>query len=151
MIANGFVSIGGDEIGDLTGVSDVQIRSWLTKTMQVRTPRAIALFVGYWRRFRGANSGDLVVLPTQSLGVAIGEYVGPYHYVSDANPHARHRRAVSWNRVGVSREAFGSDLVVTLNGRHTVQEFNADGAVHRLRLIAETGVDPGPRPGRANR
>jgi hypothetical protein len=146
MIANGFVSIGGERIGDLTGVVDPElIRSWLTEAMPERTSRAIALFVGYWRRFLwDAAAGDLVVLPTRSRGVAIGEFVGPYHYVSNVEPRARHRRAVSWSAVDVKRDAFGPDLLVTLDGQHTVQDFKADGAVPRLVALAETGIDPGP-------
>ena len=60
MIANGFASIGGDEIADLTGVTD-----------------------------------------------------------------------------------FDADLVTTLNGQHTVQEFKAAGVVRRLRSLGDAGVDPG--------
>lgn len=146
MIANGFVSIGGDEIGDLTGVTDAEtIRDWLAKSMPDRSTRAISLFVGYWRRFLWeATSGDLVVLPTRARDVAFGEFVGPYHFVKSAEPHARHRRAVSWNATGVDRDTFDSDLLTTLNGQHTVQEFKAIGAVRRLQSLARTGVDPGP-------
>ena len=127
MIANGFVSIGGNEIGDLTGVTDAEtIRDWLTESMLDRSPRAISLFVGYWRRFLWeAEPGDLVVLPTRTRDVAIGEFVGPYHFVRSAEPHARHRRAVSWIASAVDRDAFDADLVTTLNGQHTVQEFKA--------------------------
>lgn len=147
MIANGFVSVGGEEIGDLAGVGDAEvIRSWLTESMPSHTPRAIALFVGYWRRFLwDARVGDVVVLPTRTREVAVGEFVGPYHYVPTVDARARHRRAVSWNVVDVKREAFGPDLLVTLNGQHTVQDFLAVDAVPRLRMLAEGGIDHGPR------
>jgi hypothetical protein len=146
MLANGFVSIGGDEIGDLAGVTDPEdIRAWLTDSMPGRTPRAISLFVGYWRRFVWeAGVGDLVVLPTRERDVAIGELVGPYRFVETADPHARHRRAVSWIAAAVDRDAFGADLITTLNGQHTVQEFKAPRAVERLRSLAARGTDPGP-------
>lgn len=144
MIANGFVSVGGAEIGDLTGVEDFElIRSWLAEALPQKGPGAIGLFVGYWRRFLNATAGDLVVLPTRTREVAIGEFVGPYHFVNNVEPRARHRRAVSWNAVGVKREVFGPDLLVTLNGQHTVQDFKAPGAVSRLRAISESGIDPG--------
>jgi hypothetical protein len=146
MIANGFVAVGGAEIGDLTGVDDPEfIRSCLTKSMPDRTPRAIALFVGYWRRFLwDATPGDLVVLPTRDRHVAIGELVGPYHYVDNVEPRARHRRPVAWVNTGVARDAFGRDLLVTLNGHHTVQEFTAPEAASRLKALADTDIDPGP-------
>jgi hypothetical protein len=145
MLANGFVSVGGAEIGDLTGVTDAEyIRSELTRTMTERAPRAINLFVGYWRRFLWeAESGNLVALPTRDRCVAIGEFVGPYFYVADAGPHARHRREVAWIGPPVSRNAFGHDLLVTLNGQHTVQDFKAEGAARRLLALSESGLDPG--------
>lgn len=143
MIANGFVSVGGAEIGDLTGVEDFElIRAWLTEALPQKGPGAIGLFVGYWRRFINASAGDLVVLPTRTREVAIGEFVGPYHFVDNVEPRARHRRAVSWNAVDLKREVFGSDLLVTLNGQHTVQDFKAPHAVRRLRAISESGIDP---------
>ncbi len=145
MLANGFVSVGGAEIGDLTGVTDPEaIRSVLTRSMPDRNQRAIALFVGYWRRFLWqAAAGDLVVLPTRDRLAAIGEFVGPYHYVADAKPRARHRRMVAWIGPPVPRDAFGDDLLVTLNGRNTVQEFKAENAVSRLHSLAASGIDPG--------
>ncbi len=146
MIANGFVSIGGDEIGDLAGVDDPElIRSALTSSMTDRSARAINIFVGYWRRFLWeATAGDLIVLPTQHLGVAIGALVGPYFYVKSARPKAKHRREVDWIAFDISREDFDPDLLRTISGRHTVQDFRAPNAVERLKAIAQTGSDPGP-------
>ncbi len=146
MLANGFVSIGGDEIGDLANVTDPnEIRARLTESMPDRAPRAISLFVGYWRRFLWeAGAGDLVVLPTREREVAIGELVGPYRFVGAAEPHARHRRPVSWIGSAVDRDAFGADLVTTLHGQHTVQEFKAARAVERRRSLATGSTDPGP-------
>ncbi len=137
MLANGFVSVGGDEIGDLSAIDDAEtIRDLLTSSMRDRSPRAIAIFVGYWRRFLWeAATGDLVVLPLRDRTVAIGEFVGPYHFVATADPHARHRRAVSWT-VRVERDDLDADLVKILNGQHTVQEFTDPSAVERLRRLA---------------
>lgn len=147
MLANGFVSVGGSEMGDLSDVRDPEvIRSRITDSMPDRSTRAISLFVGYWRRFLWeARAGDIVVLPTQSGSVSIGEFVGPYHYVVDAEPRARHRRAVGWIGTAISRDAFGDDLLVTIKGQHTVQDFKAPCAVARLKMLAERGLDPGPR------
>jgi hypothetical protein len=144
MIANGFVSVGGDELGDLTGVTDLgQIRDWLIEAFPQR-PGAIGIFVGYWRRFLfDATPGDLIVLPTRTRGVAIGEFVGPYHYVAEVHPRARHRRAVSWNATDLDRDNFEEDLRRVLSGRHTIQDIRVPEAVARLRSLVEAGVDPG--------
>lgn len=144
MLANGFVSVGGDEIGDLTAVDDLDlIRQELTRTMPDRKPQAIRIFVGYWERFLEAEPGSICALPTRGGTVAIGEFVGPYHYVANAEPRARHRRNIGWLTLGVDRSAFSADLTTTIQGRHTVQEFKAPNASQRLRVIAESGVDPG--------
>lgn len=45
MLANGFVNIGGDELGDLTGLDLEEIGERLTEAMD-RSPRAINVFVG---------------------------------------------------------------------------------------------------------
>ena len=137
MLANGFVSIGGEEIGDLSEIHDPEvIAAHLCRSMPDRTEGAIRIFVGYWRRFLwDARSGDLAVLPLRDETVAIGEFVGPYHYVADAEPHARHRRVVSWN-TPIDRSEFDDELEKTLKGRHTVQEFKSPGAVDRLRQLA---------------
>lgn len=144
MLGNGFVSIGGPEIGDLTGVHDPEIiRAWLTESMPDHSPRAISLFVGYWRRFLEADAGDLVVLPTRDGRVSIGEFVGRYHYVVGADPRSRHRRPVSWIKLGVERDEFDPDLISVLNGQHTVQDFRAPDAVARLRRISRTAHSTG--------
>ena len=48
------------------------------------------------------------------------------------------------DRFGCCRDAFEADLIATLDGQHTVQEFKAARAARRLKSLAETGVDPGP-------
>ncbi len=145
-IANGFVAMGGEEIGDLSWVEDPEvIRAKLTQSMPDRSTQAIGIFVGYWRRFLWeAATGDLVALPTRGRDVAIGEFVGPYGYVGTAKPRARHRRAVSWDTKVVTRDAFGPDLLNTLSGMATILQFKAPNAASRLRALTKTGIDPGP-------
>ena len=140
MLANGFVSMGGAETGDLSQVEDCEvIRGRLKASMPDRTSTAIGFFVGYWRRFLWAEVGDLVVLPTCDRSVSIGEFVGRYGYVAAAQPQARHRRAVSWLAERIDRDRFDPDLRKILSGRHTVQEFTSPGSAQRLLDIATRG------------
>lgn len=145
MLADGFVSVGGAEVGDLSQVRHAEaIQALLTRTMPDKPPRAIALYVGYWRRFLWeAEIGDLVVLGTRDRRVAIGEFAGNYEYTPDGDPRLQHRRRVIWRRIGVDRAVLGDDLLRTMNSQHTVQDFMAADAAARLRVIAETGIDPG--------
>jgi hypothetical protein len=145
MLTEGFVSIGGDELGDVSQIRHPEaIHSLLTASMPDKRPMAIALYVGYWRRFLwDAQIGDIVVLGTRDRKVAIGEFTGPYTYVANGDERARHRRPVSWKGVGIDRSAMGEDLLKTMNSQHTVQDFKAVKAAARLRVLAETQIDPG--------
>jgi hypothetical protein len=144
MLDEGFVSIGGDELGDLSQVRHADaIRALLTASMPEKPSLAIAIYVGYWRRFLWeAEVGDVVVLGTRDRKVAIGEFSGPYTYVAEGDERARHRRSVTWMRVGIDRSSLGADLLKTMNSQHTVQNFKAEDAAARLRTLAETRLDP---------
>lgn len=139
MLAHGFVSVGGGEIGDMTAFSDAEdINAALTESMSDRTAPAIRLFVGYWRRFLwDARIGDVVVLPTQTKGVAIGTFSGPYFYVESASERARHRRLVDWREIGVAREVLSEPVNRVLSGRHTVQTIKPE--LH-AELLAVAGL-----------
>lgn len=141
MIADGFVSLAGAELGDLTNVEDPElIRRKISESMPNRSPAAISILTGYWRRFVcDAEIGDVVVLPTQTLDIAIGEFAGEYFYMQSAEPRARHRRPVGWIRVGIANDEFDEDLQRVLLGRHTVQTFKSPDAADRLRRIAHAG------------
>ena len=145
MLTEGFVSIGGDELGDLSRIRRPEvIHALLTASMPDKRPMAITLYVGYWRRFLwNAQVGDVVVLGTRDRKVAIGEFSGPYTYIADGDERARHRRPVLWKGVGIERSSLGEDLLRTMNSQHTVQDFTAANATARLRALAETRIDPG--------
>src|SRR5262249_23088977 len=138
-------AIGGNEIGDVGNLSDEEVGRLLTEAMPDKSEAAIKVFVGYWKLFRGALVGDLVVLPTRNQRVAIGELVGPYFYFSgDVDDRARHRREVSWIARNIDRNAFHEDLRRRLGLPSTIIELKGEGAVERLRTLASMGVDPGP-------
>ena len=139
MLANGFVSVGGGEIGDMTAFSDAEdIQAALAESMSDRSAAAIRLFVGYWRRFLwDARIGDVVVLPTQTNGVAIGTFSGPYFYVESASERARHRRLVDWREIGIAREVLSEPVNRVLSGRHTVQTIKPE--LH-AELLAVAGL-----------
>lgn len=139
-LANGFIAIGGGEVGDLAGVDDIDtIKELLTLALPEASPRAIAIFAGYWRRFLwDAAAGDLVAMPLRDRTVALGELTGSYFYVAEAEPRTRHRRTVAWSS-RVSRDLFSADLVTTLSSKHTVLEFGAPGAVEKLLELSGKG------------
>ncbi len=138
MIANGFVSVGGNEIGDLADISDAeQIRQQIETSMTDRSQRAVAIFVGYWRRFLWeASNGDFVVLPMRDRTVAIGVFTSGYHYVETADQHTRHRRNVHWLAIAVPLSTFADAERKVIQGRHTIQEFRDPNSTEQLSAIA---------------
>ncbi len=142
MLIEGLVAVGGNEIGDLTGITDIRIIGG-GRTMPNRTPRAISTFEGYWRRFLlGMRSGDPVVLPTQSDDLLIGMVAGGYEYRSDEAEHARHRRVVRWIATRVPRSGASPNLQRVVPGRHTIQQIKKPDAATHLCALGEQGVEP---------
>lgn len=144
-LANGFVSIGGDEMAqDVANMTLAEIREVL-RTTKPNNESTIGRWVAYWRRFRDeARTGDVIALSTDEDDFAVGEFVGDYHYVPHAQPVARHRRAVDWRATGIPRGDVGDDLRRTLVARGTILEFKPPDAARRLLRIAAEGDDPGP-------
>lgn len=109
LIAEGFVSIGWDEVGDLQLIGDDKeaIKALLSEKRPTDKPRAIAGWTGVLRRFAFELSvGDLVVAPNRQKPVFnIGRVTGPYRFVPDAPTH-RHRRSVDWLVTDAPRSAF---------------------------------------------
>lgn len=144
-IANGFIAVSGDEVGDISAIDDPYVlKDLLSAALPDRTPRAINLFTGYCMRFKRAEVGDVIVMPTRDRTVAVGELVGPHIYAPTADPRARHRRAVSWLAEGIDRDAVSSDLRKEIETKHTVQTINSPHGAQRLLALAATGIDPGP-------
>ncbi len=109
LVANGFVSVGWDEVGDLTAVGPVRetLKQRLAETYPSAKPRAIPIWAGVLLRFGfEMRPGDLVIYPykpdsTLNFGRVDGEY-----YFDQAAPLHRSRRKVTWLRTGVPRAGF---------------------------------------------
>lgn len=141
-LANGFVSVGGDEIGDVSDMSDEDIGRTL-KVTKPNTASTIGRWVAYWRRFRDeVQVGDIVALSTEAGDFAVGEIVGDHRYVEHATPLARHRRAVDWVATGIARSDAREDFRKTLNARGTILEFKPVDAAQRLLALTCGSGDP---------
>lgn len=109
LLAEGFVSVGWDEIGDLRSVGDDQaaLKHLVAATYPTAKAGAIPGWAGVLRRFAFELAvGDLVVAPSKQQPVFnIGRVKGPYEYHPEAAQH-RHRRAVEWLVKDAPRDAF---------------------------------------------
>ncbi len=97
--------------------------------------------------------GDIVVMPrTRQNQVALGVITAEYSFDDKATDATlRHRVGVDWRRSDVSRSGMSSDLRDVMDSRGTVFKPSAYDAQYRFRALLESGVDPGPRPGRVPR
>lgn len=168
LVDDGFVSIGWDELDDLAaiGASREDLKEALTSAYPDRKPRAIAGWAGILHRFvHEMSEGDIVVSPFKpDSTINIGLVSGPYEYLADARTH-RHRRAVSWKRVGISRTVFSQPALYELGAFLTVfgirkhaDEFEAalDSTLDTVEEIAREADDiaaseDGPDEPRASR
>lgn len=132
LIDGGFVSIGWDELGDLTEISNGRagIKQALSALHPDDKPRSIAGQAGVLYRFTHEVAvGDIVIAPYKpDSTINIGIIEGAYYYQSAAPAH-RHRRSVRWVKVGLPRAVFsqtalyefGSFLTLFKITRHSTE------------------------------
>ncbi len=137
LVDEGFVSVGRDEIGDLTVLPPGRegIKAALAAKYPNRKPAAIAAWAGMILRFRDdIQPGDIVVAPYKpDSTINIGIVAGPYTYVPDASTH-RHRRTVAWEKLGVSRTVFTQSALYELGAFLTVFGIRRNDAEFRAAL-----------------
>lgn len=126
----GFISIGWDELGDLTAIPTGRsgIKRELSKLHPDSKPRSIAGQAGVLYRFAHELSiGDVIVAPYKpDSTINIGIVDSEYYYQEQVDTH-RHRRAVQWMKTGLPRAVFtqsalyefGSILTLFKIARHT--------------------------------
>lgn len=147
LLSGGFVSIGWDELGDLRqlGPGREFLKQALVQAYPDRKPRAVAAWAGILSRFRDEmQPSDVVVAPYKpDSTINIGVITGGYTYDENADLH-RHRRMVSWRKVGVPRTEFtqaalyevGAFLTVFRIRKHTAEFLAALGSP-TARTISE--------------
>lgn len=123
LVDAGFVSIGWDELGDLTRISGGRegLKSTLGRERPDGKPGAIAGWAGILVRFRDEMQvGDVVVAPYKpDSTINIGVVSSEYYFDADAPTH-RHRRQVEWRKIGLSRTIFSQSALYELGAFLTV-------------------------------
>ncbi|MGY4102481.1 restriction endonuclease [Nocardia sp. R16R-3T] len=145
LIDGGFVSVGWDEITDLrkVGVSREKLKAALAATYPEDKPRAIAGWAGVLLRLADEiKVGDVVVAPYRpDSTINIGIVTGPYEFATDAPKH-RHRRAVSWKKLGLSRTDFSQAALYEIGSLLTVfgVRKHADEFLAALQAVGEADL-----------
>lgn len=147
-LQDGRATIGWREIGDLTGLNTREaIRRRVDEVFEGDHPGRQAIFAGQLWAFRDSiRDGDLILMPLKSQPghIAFGRCTSAYGFDPETDPHRRHYRTVKWQADTVPRSALHGDLLAMVNASLTVFSPSRNDATHRLQVIEETGVDPGP-------
>jgi restriction system protein len=108
-VAQGFVAIGWDDIGDLSAISTEKeaLKEHLAQARLWAKPGAIPVWAGVLLRFRfEMQIGDLVIYPFKpDSTLNFGRITSDYYYEPSAEQH-RNRRKVEWLKTGVPRAEF---------------------------------------------
>lgn len=145
LVEGGFVSIGWDDLGDLRtiGSSREEIKAALAPVYPDRKPQAIAGWAGILTRFRDEMQvGDIVVVPyKRDSTINIGVVSGLYEFVADAPTH-RHRRPVTWKKIGLPRTVFSQPALYEIGSFLTVFGIRKhDGEFRAALASADTSVE----------
>jgi restriction system protein len=108
-VANEFIAIGWDELGDLKLVGDDKqvMQSRVAKTFSDLKPGAVPNAAGVLLKFAfRMKPGDLVVSPYKpDSTLNFGRITGDYYHDATAELH-RNRRPVKWLKTGIPRTDF---------------------------------------------
>ncbi len=109
LIGNGFISVGWDEVGDLsgTGPDKEALKQTVAAAYPNAKPGAIPVWAGVLLRFGfEMQPGDLVIYPYKpDSTLNFGRIVSDYYYEFEAPLH-RSRRKVQWLKTGIPRAQF---------------------------------------------
>jgi restriction system protein len=109
LVQNGFISIGWDELGDLTtyGGDKDALKAKLAETYTDAKAGAFPVWAGILYRFAyEMKPGDVVIYPYRpDSTLNFGRIEGDYFYDASAPLH-RQRRRVTWLKTGIPRAQF---------------------------------------------
>jgi len=137
-LANNIVTIGWDELPDLSGIKTrEELAELCNRFYPVAKKMKIANYVGQiWRFIHVIQKEDLVALPlkTQSA-IAIGKVESDYEYREIAN-NVTHIRHVKWLKI-IPRSSFGQDTLYSFGASMTVCKIERNDAENRVKKILE--------------
>lgn len=145
-VSNSLVGVGFRAVGDLTGITDKERMKEVVAAAYLDSPQQrINNFSNQlWAFTNRIEVGDLVVLPLKTTSqLAIGKVTGPYEHRSTEPEGFRHLRPVEWIRTDIPRTAVKQDLLYSLGAFMTVCQLTRNDAAERIRVLAQTGSDPG--------
>lgn len=123
LITNGFISIGWDPLGDLTGLGADRdaIKALIVKHYPEAKPGAIPVWAGTIFRFiNELQVGDLVISPNKAQRTLnFGVVESDFYVERDAEVHPN-RRKVRWLRTDVPRDQFSQGALYEIGSAVTL-------------------------------
>lgn len=143
MVALGILSLGGDDLPDLTGLpSNQEVKDWLRE----QTP---STYMEMWRLVNLCTERDRVLVNAGTKSY-LADITGPYEYAAGAAAF-RHRRSAAWYELPSSFEVDNASLPNSPFGE--IQDSNAS-AILEIEMAAEHApearVAPAPTTNRAD-
>jgi restriction system protein len=147
LIANEFVSVGWDDIGDLRELGDDKeaLKDRLVANRPQAKPGAIRVWAGVLLRFAfEMKPGDLVIYPFKADSTLnFAEVAGDYFYDAGAPVH-RNRRRVRWLRTGVPRAEFSKTARYEVGSAVTL--FRVKNHADEFRRFVDSGFAHSAEP-----
>ncbi len=144
---SGLVTIGWNELPDLTGVTTREALADLYRQHNPdASPNKAANHVGQIWAFRERiQEGDLVVLPLHiQSAIAIGKITGSYQYRTDLGNGVLHTRSVEWIQTDIPRTAFDQDILYSFGAFMTVCQIRRNNAEERIKAVLAGKPIPSP-------
>ena len=141
------VAIGWEDVGDIGKIKDRdELQRLISETYPEETISTTRVWTGeLWALKDRIQNDDWVALPLKSrAAIAVGRIAGPYNFVPDGPPDAKHQRRVRWIRTDLSRAEVDQDLLYSLGSILTVFRVRRNNAEDRLVSLVE-----GQRPARS--
>jgi restriction system protein len=145
LLDKNFVSVGWDEVGDLTRYPDRDaLKAALAAAFPTAKPGAIPIWAGVLYRFAyELQIDDLVIYPHRpDSTLSIGCISGEYRYEPTAGFH-RNRRNVSWLKTRVPRAEFSSAALYEIGSAVTLFRVRNHAAEFESYLAGSTAVESG--------
>ncbi|ADW22503.1 restriction endonuclease [Thermus scotoductus] len=142
-LENKVAAVGWDEVPDLTSLDNrATLLQHLSTIYSEKSRNALINWASeLWAFAKEMKEGDLVALPSKrEPKIHFGTVTGPYRYVPDNPPGAKHTRPVQWLKT-IPRAALDQDLLYSLGSSLTVAQIQRNNAEERVRDLLVNGGD----------
>jgi restriction system protein len=137
-LAHDVVTIGWENLGDLSGVkSKDELSVLMKKTYKHVSESTLRIWLAeVWKLRETIKNGDIVALPLKARSaVAFGRINGPYRFDPNGPYDGKHQRPVKWIRTDVPRAEIEEDILFSLGSTLAVFQVQRNDAESRIEAL----------------